>query len=167
VARVDYEDPVIRIVTHENLVAAGWFDAPSMDQMRALDRALTSMRRRHKKLAFVNVIVEGTPRFSKEVSDEASRQTQAGDGTDLASVHLILVGGLVGAAVRAFMGTVILVSRPKSPTKVMSDPKEAARFLALHLGAGGHRPWSEAEVLSVIEMARAKERALSPPDPSP
>jgi hypothetical protein len=151
---VVFSDSCLRIATVDNLELASWFGPPEMDHMRALDRTFKQLKRRNEDgVAFVNVVVGGVPRFSQEVRDEAARQTAEIDPRDLATAHLVLVDGLVGSAVRAFMSTTMLIGRPPHPTKVFGDISSTARWLAIQLGRNARYTWSEDRVREALQKA--------------
>src|SRR5206468_3120962 len=96
--------------------------------------------------ALANVIVAGTPRFSDDVRSEGiaiARHRTFRRG----SCHLILVGGLGGAAVRAFMSMVLLVGmkalgKGAARTKVFGEIGAAATWTRELLGGD----WTRAEL---------------------
>lgn len=152
---IRYDDPTLRVAVIHNLTVAQWRDAPTLGQMRALDRIDVAKRRLVTGgVAFLNVIVEGVPRFTDEVREEAARQTAGRSGRDLAAAHLVLIGGLTGAAVRAFLSTVFLLGRPKFPTKVFSDVAECARWLAPLISEAGGRQWTSDQIVELVRAVR-------------
>lgn len=133
---------------------AVWYDAPTLSDMRALLKAADSLRREYPGgTALLNVIKSGTPMFEQSVRLEAQRLTREGHFS-LAVAHLVLVGGLAGAAVRAFLGTVTLVGRPKDPTRVFGAAGDALAWLADH-AARGPEAWSRAELDGALSAALA------------
>ncbi len=151
---VEFSDRCLRIATVDNLELASWFDAPEMKHMEAIDRVYKRMKRRVKGgVGFVNVVVGGVPKFSAEVRDEAARQTADVDDRDIATAHIILVDGIVGSTVRAFMSTTMLIGRPPHPTKVFGDIPTAATWLAVRLAENEHYPWPEARLADVLRRA--------------
>lgn len=151
---VDYEDETMRVGNVDNLTIAAWFDAPTLVQMRAVDRSVRRIRREVEGgVGFINVVVEGIPSFSAEVREEGARQTSVLDGRDLVAAHVILIGGLTGVAVRMFMSTVILLGRPGYPTKVFGDAHVAATWLSNQLSENEGYPWSVEQLEGLLEEA--------------
>ncbi len=153
---VEFSDECLRVATVDNLEIATWFNAPELEHMRTIDRVYKGVRRRTTGgCAFANVIVEGVPRFSAEVREEAARQTADVDERDIATAHVILVDGMVGSAVRAFMSTTILIGRPPHPTKVFADIPSTVSWLAIHLGKNERYSWPEERLREVLQRAAA------------
>lgn len=150
---VVHQQDTLRIVTAGNLVIASWFDAPTLEQMRAFRRASQALKQRHPEgTAMVNLIVTGTPRFSAEVREEAALQ-QKDALHNLGAAHVILVGGLVGTAVRGFLGTMILLGRSKNPTRVFGDVAPASAWLLERLKNGPVEGWTLEDVKAAFELA--------------
>jgi hypothetical protein len=151
---IAFSDSSLRVATVDNLELASWFDAPELRHMHTIDRVYKRMKRRVQGgCGFVNVVVDGVPKFSAEVREEAAKQTAEVDDRDIATAHLILVDGMVGSAVRAFMSTTILIGRPPHPTKVFGDIPTTARWLAIQLGKNEHYAWPEERLVEVLEKA--------------
>jgi hypothetical protein len=147
-----HEDPTLRIATSRNVLVAVWTDAPTADQMRALERSGRKLGRAHRGTALVNVIVRGTPRFSTEVREAVVRLARDGELMSLARAHVILAPGLVGAAARAFISTTLFLARVPAPTKVLGSLETAAAWLVEPLSRGAER-WTEADLLSLLRSA--------------
>ncbi len=149
---ITHEDADLRVAQSQNLVVAVWREAPSsLTQMHTIEALNESTRKEHPAGAgYVNVIVAGTPRFSKEIRDDAARQTRETPENALASAHVVLVGGLTGVAVRSFLSTMLLVGRPKVPSKVFGDIKSAAAWTAEKLSGPGRIRWVAAELEELL-----------------
>jgi hypothetical protein len=150
-----HEDPTLRIAVVRNVLINVWRDAPNVEQMRAFGNAMRALHRaRGGDGALINAVLGGTPRFSDGVRDEAVRLTR---DTLLPRgvVHLILVEGLAGAAVRAFLSTIVLLGRSKVPTRVSSHPEDACAWLAPFVSVGAER-WTGAELLAAYREAAAR-----------
>jgi hypothetical protein len=119
-------DDTFRLTKVGRVVLATWFDAPTLDQMLQIE---AFGRQSGKDLAFCNVIVRGRPIFSEEVRRAAIRMVEESCYARGAA-HLVLVEGLKGAAVRAFLGMVNLVGKSRTSVGVFGDTPTAARFLA-------------------------------------
>jgi hypothetical protein len=142
-ASVLYQDEVLRLVRAPGLAIAAWTNAPTMKQFREIDR----LARDPSSVdgAYANVIWGGTPRFTDEVRTEAIRLIKL-DAFRAGNATVILADGLVGAATRAFISMIILVSRSSKPNRVFGDVSSAAEFLAKVL----KQPQRRAEIARLI-----------------
>ena len=153
-----HTDSTLRIVTARNVQVNVWSNAPTLEQMRVFGRVGAALARQHARgSALINVIVGGTPSFSEPVRNETIRTMKQTELFSLGSAHVILVGGFTGTAVRAFMSTTILISRPLRPTKVFGEPETAAAWLAPLL-ARGAEPWSQAQLAALMAQVVAERR---------
>ena len=119
---VAFENETARIATRDNVLVVRWADAPrtTVELKEFAKTGKLVADRFGKRAVFANVIVSGTPSFSQEVRDEVARLT-ATPMFHLGTAQIILVQGLAGVAVRAFLSTAFLVSRAKAPNKVFGD----------------------------------------------
>jgi hypothetical protein len=125
----------LRVGSAKNVVISAWFDSPQIEDLRRLDAYTKVVRQSYPRgIGLLNLIVSGTPRFSKEIREEVARQTA--EDSDLGVAHVILLGGIVGATVRTFLTTAMLIGRPATPTKVFADVPAAASWLAQVLERG-------------------------------
>lgn len=146
------EEGTLRMLVERNLVVAAWREAPTVAQLRALERAGRSLEDQLPgKNVLLNLMISGTPNFSAEVREEAIRLSGVPDIFSLAAAHVILAQGLVGTAVRAFLSTVVLLSKPPTPTKIFGDKTPATTWLMEHLKASGE-PWSRDQILSLARQ---------------
>jgi hypothetical protein len=151
---VVHADETLRLVTAKNLLVAVWSDAPTLTQMQSVGRAAAALRRAHPRgAAMLNVVRGGTPSFSNAVREEARRLTSDGHFT-LGVAHVVLLGGLVGATVRAFLSTIVLLGRPKEPTQVFGEAGAALGWLEARLATGGEG-WTRDDVQAAYDRALA------------
>lgn len=144
---VVYEDETLRQGFSRNVHFVTWHDAPTADQMRAYGNTARSVHNQHPDgSGLINMVVTGTPRFSNEVRELAMTYTREGLHS-AGTAHVILVRGLLGSSVRAFLGTTVLLGRPPNPTKVFADIDSASRWMVTNLEARGSESWS-AETLT-------------------
>lgn len=147
-----HEDHSLRVAARRNLNIVVWSAAPEVAQLRSLFRASDRLAKAQPGgLAILSVVVRGTPSFSQEVRDEMVKSLKA-KAARLGTAHLILVDGLAGTAVRAFMSTVLLLARPAAPHRVFGKRQEALDWLHGQLG-GGPIPWTPAELADALEEA--------------
>lgn len=152
-----YADGVLRIESCRNLLLCAWSDAPNVDQMRTFRVHARALDRRYpNNVALLNAVLSGTPRFSEGVRDEARRLIAEGV-MKLGSAHLILVGGLGGAAARAFLSAAILLGRSALPARVLGETEQAARWLSERL-AEGSVAWADGDVRSAVDRFLASQR---------
>lgn len=144
-----YQDATLRQAYSRNLHVCAWYDAPTLEQMHAYGRAAKALSMRHEgKSGLINVVVTGVPRFSGEVREAAAEYTREGAHA-VGAAHVILVGGLLGTSVRAFMSTIMLLGRPPNPTKVFGDVPHAARWMAGNFAERSEQRWTAEEVADV------------------
>ena len=117
-----FENATARIGAHRNVLVVKWCDAPKgIAELREFERYGKKLTAEYeKKAVFANVIVGGTPSFSQEARDEVTRLTRSPMFL-LGTAQIILVQGLAGVAVRAFLSTSFLLARNKTPNKVFGD----------------------------------------------
>jgi len=129
-----------RLATCRNLEVAIWYDPPTTAHIRVMANTARSLRRAFPKgIALLNVVQGGgVPNFADDMR-EAVMDLNRGSDDDLGVAHVVLVGGLVGAATT-------LVSRPKMPTRTFGELDPAAAWLTPLLEARDPT-WSAAEVL--------------------
>ena len=135
-ARIEilHEESMLRVASFRNVLINVWTNAPDVHQVRAYARVAHHFgAARPKNTALLNAVVRGTPSFPEKVRDEVVKAMKMKGVFRLGVAHLITVGGLPGTATRAFLSTAILLGRPKTPSKVFSDPKEACDWIAARL----------------------------------
>jgi hypothetical protein len=120
--------------------------------MRRMETVAREIERPHPAM-LLNIAFSGRPNLDEEVRRLSMEYT--GDATlfGLARAHVVLMSGLGGTAVRAFMATFILMGRPPRPTKVFSGIDDAARWL-IDQAADTDLPWSLDAVRSVVDVVR-------------
>jgi hypothetical protein len=149
-----HEEGMLRIARFRNIQINVWTDAPDVQQMRAFSRhAQTFGHVRGKDTALLNAVIRGTPRFSEGVRDEVVKAMRLRGVFRLGAAHLIAVGGFAGTATRAFLSTAILVGRPKTPSRVFSEPDEACEWVAAHAASAPGEAWDKGELLSAYLAA--------------
>lgn len=151
---VRHDEPCFGIATRRNVALALWRDAPRLEWFRAL-RTVTKefCPKWPDGTGFINLIVDGTPRFPDAVRKRAARASKREDLYRLGNAFIIGVPGLKGSATRAFLSTVFLMAPGRIPKKVFREIGPAASWLAPRLGLG----WT-AEGLA--EFCRACEHQL-------
>ncbi len=174
-----YQDRTFRLAAHRNVLIAVWSDAPTLAQARILHREADQFTKRNAAVthgaagrasapsapnpavnsgaagpgqAFVNMVTGGVPVFSEPVREELVKVIKSTNIT-LGAAHILLVSGMAGSAVRAFLSTVLLVARPKAPNRVFAEVPDAVSWLLVRLG-GTQAQWTGNELRDAIEAAR-------------
>jgi hypothetical protein len=148
-----------KLATSRNLEIAVWYDAPSAAQLEVLAQTARSLRQSHPAgIALLNVVQGGgMPNFADDAR-AAVQQLNRDANDDLGVAHLVLVGGLVAAATRAFISTTALVSRTKMPVRTFGEPRAAALWLGALL-ASRDRMWSADEVMDAYGKTMGGSRS--------
>jgi hypothetical protein len=145
-----HSDSTLRIVTARNVQVNVWSNAPTLDQMRVFGRVGAAHARQHPRgTGLVNLVVRGTPSFSEPVRAAAVNLLKQEGLFSLGGAHIILLDGLAGTAVRAFLNTAILLGRPSRPNKVFGESATAVAWLAPLLVRGAE-PWSPAKLAALV-----------------
>lgn len=149
--QIVHEDGTLRQAYCRNVHVAAWYDAPTVEQMHAYGACAKALSTRWQgKSALLNVVVTGVPRFSSEVREAAAEYTREGAHT-VGAAHIILVGGLLGSSVRAFLSTAMLLGRPPNPTKVFANIEQAAFWMGRNLAERSPERWDPSDL---AEMCR-------------
>lgn len=131
-----HEDATLRVWALREVATVAWFDAPTADQLRTLQRLAKQRLVKHPRgLWLYQIVVRGTPRFTDDVREEVDRITRE-ETFSLGSAHVILAPGLAGAAARAFLSTTLLMRKNRLPAKVFGDVESAAPWLVREIGGG-------------------------------
>lgn len=149
-----YESARGFFVEKRNVLIVVWRDAPDLADIRAWHRLGLFMAKEHATSACIDVVVAGTPRFSDDVRRAAEELARDERIFPLGIAHVLLIPGLGGSAVRAFIGTILLVARPPAPAKVVGDVPSAIAWLLPKLGAGWTAAELRAECDAAVERAR-------------
>src|SRR5439155_25029688 len=114
-----------------NLLVIAWNDAPKVEHIQQFSRiALRIGKSYPRSTGLLNLVLSGTPSFDDAMRRETKRVASDPAVCPLGAADVVLVGGLVGAAVRAFLNTTKLLARPPRPTRAFSDLDAAAPWLA-------------------------------------
>lgn len=136
----------------------GWRDAPTADHIREWHRIGREIAKAYPGAgACFNIVLKGTPRFSDDMR-QATEKFAADDRVfELGTAHVILMPGLAGTAVRAFIQTILLVTRSATPTKVVRTIEDGVAWMAPKLAPHG---WTAAALQAACEeVVRALEPA--------
>jgi hypothetical protein len=150
-AKIDtvHDDASLRLGVSRNLLIPVWLGTPEVVHMRILGRAVHGVVARYgTSFGWFNVVVSGRPVFSDAVRDELVKILKDPRHHALATAHVVMIPGLAGAAVRAFLSTVSLLGRVRWPDKTFSEPRAAAQWIAPLLDKSGREAWSADQVLT-------------------
>jgi hypothetical protein len=130
-----HDEPGFAIAVRRNVALAYWWASPQLEWFQVI-RATTWPYADlwPRGAGWINLIVGGRPSFSEEIRREAAELSKRDDIYELGTAHIVLLDVLRGSAVRAFLGTVLLMSRAKTPTRVFGNIDAAAQWLAPRLG---------------------------------
>jgi len=151
---IAFEDERAVMGTVRNVAFVGWREAPLVAHVREWHRLGRNIAKAHPGAgACIDIVLRGTPKFGEDVRKEAIRMASDRHVFELGFAHAILVPGFTGTAVRAFIGTVLLVARPAAPTKVFGDVTSAVHWLAPSLAPHG---WKEADLRAACDDVVAR-----------
>lgn len=108
----------------------------------------------------LDLILSGTPNFTNEVREEATKLNRDPTLFRLGIADAVLVSGLVGVAVRAFLSTIALMARSSVPSRVWTSLADAERWLLPKLTKGGES-WVRGDMVKLAQpvvLARQQAR---------
>lgn len=143
----------LRLTTSRNVVLAAWRGVPTPQQLAMLeDEGARCEELYQNGTGLFSLIIAGVPNFSVAVH-AATVQAHANPRIfRRGAVHAVLMTGLPGVAVRAYLSTAILQARNPVPTKVFGTIDAAARALSSRLD-GGDVAWAQGELEALIARA--------------
>ena len=152
-----HRDAGLSVLRCDNLLIAAWHAAPTLAQMRIVERHIDGWRLTYgNEVVFVNVIVEGRmDAFSAEARDAANRLTEKYPRS-LCVANVVLIGGLPGMLIRTVLRAMRMVGRYESPWKVFDDNQAAATWIAPQLDGHLQLSWTTASILAVLEEAQRR-----------
>ncbi len=134
-----YADDRVFMFSCCELFLAVWFNAPTPVQMEAFAKYGWAHERALPNGGLLsNLAVRGTPTFDEQVRRQAAELTADPELFRIARSHTILMDGLKGVAVRAFVQTFLLLGRPPRPTKVFDTVEHGAEWMAEQLRSSPH-----------------------------
>jgi hypothetical protein len=148
-----HHDPTLSVFALGNVCVGVWRDAPKKGQISALQNAFFSHAGKHKELALANLIVSGTPIFPEEARKEAALLPLDKRGKIRATAHVILVGGFAGAATRAFLSGITLITRTTGHTGVFSQIPPASKWLEERIPKVPGIAWRPGELETALGQA--------------
>ena len=151
--KLRYEDPFVRIVSLKSLMISAWFNAPTMQHLRQLKKAIDEHLQEimPAKQVFVTVVVNGTPNFADDVRAESWNLAQRNAPLRQAVAQIVELSGLRGIAARSFMSSMLLHSRKFVPTRIFDNVADAAKWLLPYLKE--NEDWTEEQILATYRFA--------------
>jgi hypothetical protein len=132
--QIQQEDERSVMAVARNVAFVGWRGTPTAAGVRTWQRLAQRLAAKHPGgTACFDIVVAGTPNMSDDVRRAAT--DLAGDPNlfTLGVAHVLLMPGLAGTAVRAFISTILLIARAPAPQKVFAATEPAAAWLAPRL----------------------------------
>lgn len=159
---VRHHDDVLVMVTHRNLIALAWYDAPRPGHLVSVLHLVDELHRRNGFYGLLNIVVRGTPSFPEQVRQEGRRLIEETTGWGGVTAHVMEVEGFAGTATRMFLSTMMLLGRGRSSNaQFFGTHREGCEWLAPRL-TKAERPWSVGE----LERVYADLRAITPRPPT-
>lgn len=158
VLEAEHDDPAFRMRSHRQLLMLAWFGSPTARHVGLIDKASRAMVRAYQpgKTALLNLIVSGAPKFDDEVRKGITKLIADGALNAVGGAHVMLIPGVAGSAVRAFMSTALLLARPAAPNKSFGEVRAAAEWLAPKLAAATGEAWTATEIIEASTKAMAR-----------
>lgn len=152
-ADILYSDDVLRIAQHRNLLLIIWSDAPTLSHMTNCERAARGANRQNPDgIGLLCLMLNsGIPRFTDEVREEVAKFNRSPALFPLGVANVMLMPGIAGVAVRAFVSTAALLGRPAVPTKMFADVTEAAEWLAPRLRTASAPSWNPGDLKTLAQ----------------
>ncbi len=148
-----HEDPILRMAARRNVTFAVWGGAPNVAQVQAFQRTADLVAKRGgPEQALVSVVLRGAPKFTEEVRDGFVRIVKNREMYRLGQGHLILLEGMGGTAVRAFLSTVKLLARNPTPMGVFGKTEETLLWVLDRL-RGSRERWTYNELHEALGQA--------------
>lgn len=148
-----FEDSVMRLAVHRNLLVVVWFGPPTIEHVSTMERAARELLVEHPgKTGLLNVAIGDIPSLDGAMRAEVARIARDRTLVGVGIAHLILTPGPLGSALRVFMSTVILVSKPPFPMRMLPSLDVAAAWLEPKLNAVTPG-WTKAEIVAAGKRA--------------
>src|SRR4051794_39343278 len=111
-AEIVHTEATLQVSSYKNLLVLTWTETPSAEQLRECARLGRAFARKHPRgTAMLDLFLACTPKFTNEVRDEAVKLNRDPNLFRLGICDTVLVSGLIGVGVRAFLSTVALLAR--------------------------------------------------------
>lgn len=131
-----HDDGELRLGATRNLLVAVWREAPTVEQLRVVERAIVALaKERGESVGYVNAILAGGNRFPPEVREEVTRIARA-PLPYVGVAHLVKLPGWKGPAARAFVRAAITIANAPAPNRVFRDERACAAWMCDRLGGG-------------------------------
>lgn len=131
---------------------------PTIQSLLRVRQELDAEGKRGRLLIYFQVMAPRqirAPALSNDLQGAWVRLAEAAKRNAELGAIVVVQDGFTGAAIRAAVSTVLLLSRGSRPAKVFSNVDAAAKWLVESLSGRAGAP-SEAEILAAVEIIRAK-----------
>jgi hypothetical protein len=133
-----YADERVMMCHEGALFLCGWSDAPTATQMRALSEHARRVEAACGPSSLINIAFGGVPKFSDDVRALAAEATADPSRFQRSRAHVIMISGLRGIAVVAFVNTFVLRGKPPRPTKIFRSIDDAIAWTAPQMSTPGN-----------------------------
>jgi hypothetical protein len=145
---VVHDNPRAVIASWDNVIVNIWrrdVDAPDVATIAPLQQELI---RKYGCFASLAVAGPGALQMSSAARDEAARIAKLGEGRNRGIAVVVARGGFGGAAIRAVVTAVHLLSRSRTPQRAFASLTDGADFVHQQLGAPAG--WNPTELAAAV-----------------
>ncbi len=162
VNEVHHDDPVLYVVTLRNVTLSVWTGSPELAQWQAVGRISEALSKRNgAERAMLSVVVRGLPKFNDVARGELVKVMKNPAYFPVGVAHLVLLDGLAGSTVRAFLSTARLLSRSSVPAAVFGAEDEAILWILEKL-RGTKERWNYRELHEFLTSAIKSRQGTTP-----
>jgi hypothetical protein len=122
-------NPRAVVARSRNLLVSIWRSDVEFADVKHTEEARNDITRDHSQYGTLVVAERGALRMSANARREASRIAQTGNAVSRGTALVIAVDGFAGAAMRAAVTAVQILSRGKAPTRNFDQVEPAARWI--------------------------------------
>ena len=142
-----FQDSVVDIRAHGELVVAVWSATPTPTQLQALAQINARVAKRFPGKSALFDVVVGSAAFAGNQHGLAMQLARACAPMRRSVAHVVLVPG----PARAFFGAMLLQAPHGTPARLFDRLGRAADWLALHVPG-----WSAARIVAAVEPTLAR-----------
>jgi len=132
--KILHQSPRVVIATWRDILISIWRANVEVADMKPAQRGQAELMARYPRYGNLALAEKGALRMSSEARHEAARITEAGKASTGAVALVIALEGFAGAAVRAAVTGVHILSRSKIPQKSFDQVAPAAHWLFEKMG---------------------------------
>jgi hypothetical protein len=132
--KIYLQNPRAVIARSRDIIVSVWRSDVEVADVKPTEAARLDLARDHSRYATLVVAERGALRMSAEARKEAGRIAATGNAASRGSALVISVEGFIGAAVRAAVTAVHILSRSKAPMRSFDKVLPAASWVFEQLG---------------------------------